>query len=213
MRGIIAINLALCLSTTTALPYIQVRSDAPKKPQYSVVPLEPGSGGSPPGGGGGGNNPAGDKTVTVIQTVVQTPAVQTKYITVTPDAQTVTKAVPTTVVSTVVQGSGASVKTITVVSTETLASPATSTPAGSSVIADSSSSNAVSAPTIGQNSTMAVHTPSTSLHTTAVRGTQVTPLTTTATPVPTSSRTYDNGMWHTTYPPWNATAATGRYRI
>lgn len=192
--SIIAINLALCLSTTTALPFLQIRSEPAKKPQYSVVPLEPGSGGSPPAGG----HPAGDKTVTVVQTVVQPPVVETKYVTITPDAQTVTKAVPTTVVSTV-EGSVASVKTITVVSTQ---SPPP--PTGTSVISSLPSSSVLNNLTSSLLSSTDVHSQS------GVRGTQATPLTT---PASTTSRTYDNGMWHTTYPPWNATTATGRYRL
>ncbi|KAL7629228.1 hypothetical protein AAE478_000748 [Parahypoxylon ruwenzoriense] len=193
---------------SSALPFIARRKTSPAslaaRATYSIVPID-GSGDD--SGSGSTGTPA-----TIIETIIVTPTLTTKTVvessppvtdTIVITADPTTHTVSTTI-SVIDIRSTTNVVTTTVTEdddapTSTLAYPsASSTSTIVSVTTTPSSTSAIPSPT--PTETSAETTASTPIWTTY------------GAPVPSwswsSSTSYDDGVWHTSYPAWNST--TGR---
>ncbi|KAL1866756.1 hypothetical protein VTK73DRAFT_4548 [Phialemonium thermophilum] len=166
-------------------------------PRYSVVPI---SGTSLPDSGaasgsaaaeGGGSDPS---PVTVVKTVILTRPPQTSTRTITKSSPIVTKHVTDTVVaiSTVDIRPGAATTETAVIYITRHSEASSGTPIVSSVSSDTSipCSSSTSPPTLSPETFASL------------------PAGDSTRPIPVShqsTRSYDNGLWHTTYPSWNGT--------
>ncbi|POR31781.1 Uncharacterized protein TPAR_08012 [Tolypocladium paradoxum] len=216
MRGSVPLVAALSayLSAAVALPQWgllpRAASSDNQKPNYSVVPLEPGD--DQPGNGGRGGGYGATDVAVVTQTITKT--AEPSIITKTAEPKTITKtAEPNTITKfiSVIDISGDGATTIAVTPAPAPArtvtvhqsSPVTtsSPPPRSSTSAKETTRTTTILPSGGvpsTNSTLSI------MPTTTVPSTFST---ITTTPQTSSSRTYDDGLWRTTYPPWNGTMA------
>lgn len=218
MRSNISASIFLAFSalwaSTSSLPLVEQRAQkaSPLAPRYSVVPINGGSGtsgskGSGTGTGTGSNGASDDSPVTVVKTVVSTLPQKTTIETVKV-FPTVTQHVTNTVTS---------ISTVNI-------NPNQETKTQISVVYVTPSSSSSRAPTTNQSGTLNTSTSRSTVLSASSQST--TPLETYSaqpsviestlppftTPIPlstaySSTRTYDNGMWHTTYPSWNGTFA------
>jgi hypothetical protein len=190
---------------------------------YAVVPIDGGAsrGGSPGSGSGPG---WGDAAITVVTTVTSLP------VTTRPNAPTDVPIVDieqqpktTTKVVYVEQTTSATTSTTSTTSTST-----TSTTSATSATSTTTSSSASSVQTTtvetADTSSLPSTVPTTARATTTMPASSSTVSTTTptipATTTPpavlptiataSTSTTYDDGMWHTFYPPWNGTKLNRR---
>ncbi|KAI1114356.1 hypothetical protein F5Y14DRAFT_414803 [Nemania sp. NC0429] len=188
---------SLC-SSSSALPFLWKRTPTTEvtapRPTYSVVPID--------GSGGQGGDADTTLTVTVTSaptTIVESPPPVTETVTVSGkpatrtisviDIQPTTEFVTTTLIAT----------PTTSTSHTTLSIPPISTTRITSTIPTPSPSPSPSSPS----------TISSPYYTTSIRPTNATvtlshPISTPAVTW-TTSTSYDNGFWHTTYPAWNGT--------
>ncbi|KAI0176400.1 hypothetical protein GGR52DRAFT_540791 [Hypoxylon sp. FL1284] len=203
---------------SSALPFISQRSETSKslaaRATYSIVPID---------GGGQDSNPT-ETPGTVIETIVVTqtpttktvveaspPVTDTVIVTADPATRTVSATVsvvdiqPTTdvVTTTVTESDDAPSSTLSYPSAE----PTTTTATPSTTSAGLSSTTLATMPT----TTAVSNTSSTSpvpLSTSSASA-SLSVISTTSLPVLSwswsSSTSYDDGYWHTTYPPWNGT--------
>ncbi|KAG6038377.1 hypothetical protein E4U41_004243 [Claviceps citrina] len=224
--------LSALITVGAALPRANTlprAAHAATKPKYSVVALEPDHGGKRGGKGGGGSNTSGAQNV--VKTIVKTEEPVTQTVAKTGERVTITKSAPTTVP--VVPIKGTTMVTVTVTAeptsrgkaidftTTTTTTTTTTAPTAAPTLAvtDSPSisrhltessgtgrhwkganSTSISPPTIATTTTTLALGPS--ISNSILNNVLVTPSV-----FSTSTRTYDDGMWHTTYPSWNETAA------
>lgn len=226
MRSSIATSALFTFSAfwtlSSSLPLAEHRANnrAPIAPRYSVVPINGGSdsGGSDNGAGSDGQGGSHDAPVTVVETVLstvppktvgphtktspaktghgistvdihQTPGTKTKtsviYVTPSPSKTPVTSCSTEPTSSTPPHHTSKPTSTRSAYPTSTSSSSTQSSSSQASSSRPSSSTSATYQP------------PSTSI-----------PLSTAYS----STKTYDNGMWHTMYPSWNETTARGAPR-
>ncbi|KAI2629625.1 hypothetical protein GGR54DRAFT_585866 [Hypoxylon sp. NC1633] len=210
---------SLSLHTTSlALPFIAGRKESPMplapRATYSVVPIDGSTDGSSTTQASG----------TTIQTVLVTPTPSTKtvtessppatdtiIITANPTTRTVATTVSvvdiqstTNVVATTVTDDGDSSSTISFSTMEPTITPTTALSTTSTT--GSSSTSPTLSSTIGTLAPLPTETPP---QYTSFNTASTTTVETTSVPIPSSSwsssASYDDGLWHTTYPPWNAT--------
>lgn len=228
MRSNIPASVLFTFSTfwaiSSSLPLVEQRTQntAPLAPRYSVVAINGGSGAGESSGSGSGPDDHGashDAPVTVVKTVLSTlpPEATNAPATKSPPAKTKHG------ISTVNINQSPGTKTETSVIYVTPSSPPrTSTTSQSAEPTDSTSQPHTSQYHTSQHHTSQQHTSlststrsptptsSSSTHSTSAASTY--PPSTTSiilTTAYSSTKTYDNGMWHTTYPSWNATTARG----
>lgn len=199
-------TISAFVSTCQCLPVIDQRlAPSPElaaRATYSVVPIDGGSGqgGSSPGGSGGSDSgsgagsgpglgppPTGTVTVTVVATLPPKTSFRTVYVASPPTTE---RLVETFIVT----------KTIHIVD---VASPGSTTTTTTASDINTRTVSTTSAETGSQTTSIAVSSDS------ATTSQTVTLFTSAATPVPTalssSTTTYDDGQWHTSYPAWNGT--------
>lgn len=170
---------------------------------YSVVPINgggPGSGSGPP--------------VTVTQTVVRTatPAAAKTTVSV-PNTVFVTRTVSVPVVPIQPQPTTVVVTYIPTTTSSILSTSSSELYTSEYLPASSAATSYDVAPSTGSEFSVGFIS-TTASSTSSVPTAYVTSLSSTSTYLPTvssSSKTYDDGMWHTTYPPWNGTALVRRH--
>ncbi|KAK0620400.1 hypothetical protein B0T14DRAFT_231456 [Immersiella caudata] len=196
------------LATTCHSLPLEPRAASPNalapRPTYAVVPID---GGASQGGtsGSGSGSGSGDVAITVVTTVTSPPTTKR------PDAPTGVPIVdieqqPKTTTKVVYVEQTTSVTSATTSTTSTSSStPSLQTTAAQTTDATSSLSTATVQPTTTMPTASAASstTPAVSAITTPQA---VLPTTSTAS----TSTTYDDGMWHTAYPPWNGTMLNRR---
>ncbi|KAI2640635.1 hypothetical protein GGS26DRAFT_539102 [Hypomontagnella submonticulosa] len=220
------LNLLICfvlvsvLDSSSALPFIARRGTSSEwlapRATYSVVPID-GSGdnsGSTETGGG-----------TAVETVVVTPTPSTKTIfetsppvtdTIVITANPATHTISTTVSIVDIQ-STTDIVTTTVTEDDNAPTSTAAYPGTVSIVTFTSAfSTTSSIPTNSPTPTSTVATSAPSITETSPQPTISTSTSSAAvwtTPIPTSnwvwssSTSYDDGLWHTTYPPWNGTVS------
>lgn len=200
---------------------------------------EDGNGGDEPGDGEDGDNgdDDGDGVVTLIRTVTDDPVTKilTKTVPDDEETKTVTKALPTTkTVVSVIDMDGEVTTTVFVTQTpEPLPPPPAPEPTTVVVTEEPESSTEISTPTPSSiPSDTPSNTPSSTPSASTWQPTVILP-DPTSTLQPTTfvtltksssssthddgqwpvTKDYDNGQWHTTYPPWNATDSSRWRRV
>ncbi|KAK0641652.1 hypothetical protein B0T16DRAFT_420284 [Cercophora newfieldiana] len=163
---------------------------------YAVVPIYGGAGQAGTSGPGSGSG-SGDVAITVVTTVTSLPTTGRNALTNIPIVDIELQPKTTTKVVYVEQTTSAKTST-TLTSSST---PPQQTPAGPAT--DKTTSTTPMA-------TVSPTTPAAPVLSTTFTTSTPSPSTTSLAVFPTTSTAYDDGMWHTTYPPWNGTKLNWR---
>ncbi|KAK3318690.1 hypothetical protein B0H66DRAFT_558030 [Apodospora peruviana] len=223
----IFLSISVIFESCYSLPLNEQRVPQPNvlapRATYSVVPINGGRPSSGPGSGSGSGSGQGNPAVTVVHTVVETAppktSIQTVYKSSPPTTDTVfvTKTVPIVPI----QPNPTTTTTIIYAASSTSTSP-TAVPATSAITISTTSSTislqTSTLPVSSLTSSLPISYPSLGLATPstivasiiASSATTSPPLQTSSGVSSSSSSTYDDGMWHTTYPAWNGTSLARR---
>lgn len=234
-RSLFVASTFFCLGSS--LPFFPRKNEINRRATYSVVPVD--------GGAAATTNTAGQGEVTIVKTIVETPAPATQTIvktdTLPPTTDTIisTQTIEGQKTTQIIQVTVTPTATaVTITATEysviniggpttivlpptTTTSPATQVSPASSRSAESSSSTTdKTSPALTTTTSQTSHSttssstttslPAIAVSTTSAPSTLETSYTSTYTYATTSTSAYDNGQWHTTYPPWSNATATLR---
>lgn len=234
MHPQLPVSLLFSISTlyrhSLALPFLQLRGTPTEsivaRASWSVVPID-GSGGE------GGDSSSDEPSITVIktQTVVSTGIPTTKTVleslppitsilTVTPDPHTYTQTVPTTIsIIDVEPTTSVTTTTVTesdeptsVLSTSSIPEPTSSAQTSPSTLPTiTASSQATQTATSHSSSADTLFTSYSMIPTSTFVQTSMPAPAPTSTSTSLTSKSYDDGFWHTTYPPWSNGTMVRRY--